>query len=510
LHDYLIKKFPDAYFKDFSSKAAYDLDTHLKKRQDGDFKLLRNKALFLRAVKELYDYVANIKGADGIFGWLDLTNEEKAEYKQVMTNSLIVKIVERKKITGGINSFLNWFARKTEDWNWFVFHYLRVYLMEERLKLPDDHMEFMRNYALNTLVPTVDFRNPFTQTSDGRPAFVPKVNTIKALFLEGYIDLPQSVLLDMLSFDTGGFSRRYHDTQLKDRLFKLVYDKIIIKDHYKERILANLKRGFTIYSVLESHCSACVFYYYQEAIPFISAYLKKRAVPTDIKRSLVQTLIELDADVLIFNDLLQSTNCITDDWHLDIFEDIIENRFKGLSGNQKADFFALAERSVKKPGTGTLLQWKIIKRALELGLPWAVDRLFLFLNKNKEWADFSGVAIEHFSISPDYEPSKIIGQCFLLLAGILNTSNNRNSRLEIFLNQLIMQTAINDYEIMLYAAMKYEEFIEQFRKTDPSIVYLRWYKKDVIKGYYLKTSQFEDEHKVLKRINLINSSLDYD
>lgn len=466
-----------------------------------DFELLRDKDLFLMEAGKLYAYISSLKDFDENDDWFALQFDEKAAVKKLVNNSLIFRTLERNKITGGFSVFKEWFS--SVDWDWFVFFNLKTLLVDKKVEIPADLLQQFKTYVLQTLLPKVNFKMPFVPVPDRGLTSVPHAATIRSLFTAGHLELPQSTLVDMLSFDTGGYYKIVPGNKPDDRLYNKIYDKIGDDNLYKQRVLLNLQKDFPAESVLRSHCSACVSYYYTEAIPLLLIFLNKKGLSDETKTTLVKTILSLGADPTIFTEILLSIPYIKTEWQWGIF-DAFCAKTEDSDVDLKPKLLTIADKSVKKFKLDHRLKWDMIKAALKLGSTTATNELFAFLKRKVTWHNYSSINAKDFARNSLNTPGIIIDKCFKAMDYAINLNMENVTDVEKFLKKIILQLSVVDYTLMVYALQKYEDLISKKRKNHPLIVYLRWDRKEIVKEFYLQTSKFETENQVIELLNMIS------
>jgi hypothetical protein len=503
LYEYLSSGLPPEYFKQFTTSDYFDWNEKTREWQEMNFRLLTDQRLFFAEAEKLYKLVAEQENFDENRGWVDLQYSEKAILKKQINNDIIFKAIERNKIAGGFKNFVQWIG--DIGWDWFVFFSLFNYLFEKKTPIPDNLLAILQKYTLKTLVPKVNFRTPYKLNEQGRIFSVPHAGSIRKLFLENYIKLPENILLDMLSFDNGGFTRIPPGDGLEERLVIRIYHLIGNKAWYKERILEEIKKGYVHYGVLESHCTACLAFHYPEAVPDLGSYLSKKSVSDDIKWNIIRTIAQLDNNSEVFINQLENIRTIGKYWQFEILKLVQESRHLMELLPPSLNLVALIERSIKALPNEHRLKFDLIKTGIKSGSSVAADYFFKFLKHDVNWHRFADIEFDDFKQVRSCSASVIVDKCFTLFPPVFARRDDRHNYLETFLRNFINHTAKANYNTMIYALTCYENFIAKYRSTYPSAIMVRWNEKELIKSYYLTATKFDDTSIVLRWVQQISA-----
>ncbi|MDB5282131.1 MAG: hypothetical protein JWO06_1206, partial [Bacteroidota bacterium] len=498
LNEKILAALPD--FFEASTEQAVDWSELNRQRTARDFELFKSKEEFIGEAKMIYEEVASLNDFEQ--DWFMLEYSEKAEIKKILTNNIIFRMIEVRKLSD-FEAFVDWINEW--DWDYYLFTQITIYSIDQKKQLPEYWQNWLQCYVTGVLLKEIDFKKSLKKTTQGTYTATNGARQIRALFMQDMVKLPQHVLLDMVSFDTSGFVQMTPSPVSREHLFKKIIENIEDLDLFKKRILLNLTGRFPEKRVLETHCSICIFLQISEAIPLLIDHLQKKSTPADVKDSLVCTLIKLEASPEILAEELKQVKFITEDWQWELFKSVFTEVLKGNHVWEKQSCLAFAEKSIKRHKDKSRMKWRLIKASLKLGSITAAKNVLKYLNTNNSWSDYADIDTGDFAAVISFNPKKMIGECIKILgSALLNNSQDRHNSVERFLTQIVRQLAVKNYELMLFSLESYEKLIAELIDKRPELVYLRWYEKDLVSDYYIQATTFESEQEVLDIIGSIN------
>jgi hypothetical protein len=251
----------------FVPKPQFDWEEHRKQQYEGDLALLLDREKFVRAVHQIFAII----GKDQI-SLADTTaiRGEMLHLDNNLKNTVALSVVrgclhDDPSIT--VDRAVKW-SEDSERWDWYVAKRL-CYFLKQKTAIPDTAITVLKNW-LNKNLLVVSFKDAVTETGSRTT-----VKQREALFVSIYklvaIEIPENVMLDMLSFDFSGYSNLSIETDNKEseRLSSVILKRINDKNLVPIRVLSNLKEGLNASGVLENHIRLCDELKITEAAPLI-------------------------------------------------------------------------------------------------------------------------------------------------------------------------------------------------------------------------------------------------
>lgn len=258
---------------------AQDYKKEQKEKLDREIEIIFDKTEFMKEVENIFRHAGKNELA-----FEDINNILRESYRESKFNNFVVREIKNYVFSKDTNK--KWTIEKIKDeidqWNyeWFtIVHIFNLMNNGAEIEINGNQEDIIRAFCLKNLS-VVDFKNTLRVKDDKDTTTANQLAVFLWYFSRSLgIDYPETVFLDMLSFDWVERIGFVGIDYLEDRLDQ---EKI------KRRILENLQQGIKVDQALRNHINYCKKHQIQEA----KEYLYK--IITDDKINIDTRLLALD------------------------------------------------------------------------------------------------------------------------------------------------------------------------------------------------------------------------
>jgi len=503
LHDYFQELLLNNFGDKFKYQQAPDWNKIHADREQRDFELLQDRRQFLIEAEHLYKLIRDVKGieADDEEGKLyELEYSERREIQQQINNTIIFRVIHDYKIEGGFEAFAANFDEA--GWEWYVFQMVESYLVAGKKDLiPKAVLENSGIFLVEKNLSRINFNKAI---KDGKAeSYTINNDSIRLVhyYKHGAVKLSKPVLLQMLKLDHDGYLKDYQSGDKQHpKLFELIYEECDAAS-YKAAVLKNLENTELSKQILTTHAFICLEYNYEEAIPFLVGFLDNNNYPGNLKRHLVDIIIQLADDPDVFNPVFEKWSNIKSEWQLKIC------KYLSSFPAYRPLLIAKIESSKLNPMIKeTEIFWKhdLIATGIKIGSKKAAAFQFKLLISKLRISSFVTLVPATFEQIVKTDPDWLLKQCFkVLLKYAPHIKDIRHNELPELLEEIIRQCGVKDQATFEFAMNEYERIIKIHIKKHPQVTYLKWYERRLVSNYYNHVSRYESDNEAWEIINFL-------
>lgn len=296
-HDYPVFKY-DSYEERRNERKNYDLE------------VLMNKPLFIELIQQVIqqlddeislrklsrlDWEENKINCDLPFYYLE---EYFEKHKEIVISEIVNEINDEEKWTG------------------YVLWQLSRKLNNKENILPEKHINHIKNWCYGIMT-SLNFKTArwieneliWTRWNE---------NTFSFFFQHIALEVPNDILLDMLSFDAYGlYDWEETENHRIPPLSDIVIQKVNNDELVKQRILENLSKGIEVLGVLGNHFRLCRKLKIYDAKSFILNSIKTNIFESFYAKILVDIYLELKGEISDFEFRLYDFSPTKEDhWYI--------------------------------------------------------------------------------------------------------------------------------------------------------------------------------------------------
>lgn len=249
----------------FVPKPQFDWDEHRKQQYEGDLSLLLDRQKFINAVDQIFCIIGKKE--------ISLTDTTAVRGKMLHLDNNIKNTVALSVVRGCLHDdasvTFDRAVKWSEDslrWDWYVAKRFCSFLKQKNV-LPDAAINVLKDW-LNKNLAVVSFKDAVTEI-DGKTTVRQREALFASIYKQVVTEIPQNMMLDMLSFDFSGYSNLSIDNMESERLSSVIIKRIPNKNSVPMRVLSNLKEGISAKGVLENHIRLCDELKITEAVPYV-------------------------------------------------------------------------------------------------------------------------------------------------------------------------------------------------------------------------------------------------
>ena len=277
----------------FVQSTPIDYDQIRKEKLERKIQIIFSKAQFLLELEKIFqDEKLSVINFDAFHQVLEDSYQERTQHSEFV----IMEVMRILKNNPERKYDLAQLKKIIEDLDYASFTISHIYELldgdrESKIVLSQEQIDVIAKYCSEHLN-KIDFKTALTPNDEGG-ASGNRLAIHLWYFLRRFnLNYPETILLDMLSFDWLSGHSFVGIDYLES---KLHLQKI------RERILSNLKQGISVEQVLQNHLEFCKKNNIKEAVQAINAVSKNKSLREDTRLMAVETIVSFQD----YDDLLQ-------------------------------------------------------------------------------------------------------------------------------------------------------------------------------------------------------------
>lgn len=323
--DYFYKKYNAKYFTDeiaYKMLASYSDSNDInyiklndlyyertglnfieKRKNSGNLKSIKGKSIqdYFNSIFNKEKFIDNLYEYLSQFNLKDKSRIEKSDLKTIRE-----EYYENNDKYNYIADFLGRFGKKSDyiliedikniDWDYFILiESYNVLIYENEINVSKEQREIIQNICLNYL-PKISYRNAIKYSRNGQ--YTTSYLSIYLWFMRYKLNLkyPESVLLDMLSFDWGNIDHQALGIQY-------IIDSVP-EYKVKKRIIENIKTKNMHGDVLKNHITYCIKNDISDLFPFLKKYLINKKNKYYEKQEIIEYVLKYCSISFIKDNIL--------------------------------------------------------------------------------------------------------------------------------------------------------------------------------------------------------------
>ncbi|WP_341227797.1 NACHT domain-containing protein [uncultured Arcticibacterium sp.] len=306
-----------------NSYFIYTVEPDYKKieqiKKSRDYELLMDKVLFKEKALDFFVFFdSNSLSQTEVLSYMEAWEECDNNVVPFFLNNWF-QGVENEVLTQ--EEVHNWFASKSEGWNWYVIGELSDMVDNE---IPLKCFNYVQEWC-NKAKSMVDFRTAITEKEKGHFSVRKRELYYSIFFKKLNINVPKVKQLEMLSFDLESNIKSVNEEPEETITEKVI--RLQGKEAVLIQFLDNLKFLDLPYDVLQNHVSWCEELKITESTESIAQCIKKyRSSENFGLANMLSIYLKLGGDVRVFTFIFNEFD-MNFDLHWDILKEMVAHQF---------------------------------------------------------------------------------------------------------------------------------------------------------------------------------------